>query len=98
MSIQEAVLYRLLCDRCGKQYEYDEQHIVFDTPAQAEDAVAGTNYDVDEEWHSEGGNHVCWDCIPHGPDWDEEHEACYEGKAELVCKWCNVRAEEATHV
>jgi hypothetical protein len=92
VTIKSAPYYWAVCDRCGDRHEYEEYTAWAD--ADTPDDMA-----QDSGWHVEGGNHICEDCIPHGPDWDEMHEAFFAGEVDaLVCGQCNPLAEEKTHV
>jgi hypothetical protein len=94
MSVKSATFHWLECDRCGCRVasEYGEG-MVHHEVREAEDAA------TDQDWHVEGGHHLCESCTPpHGPDWDGEHEEYFNGGPELDCPWCKTRAEEKTDV
>jgi hypothetical protein len=81
MSYGEQPYYWAVCDRCGYRAEYDE-YAAWSGKDQVDE------YADDAGWYVEDGHHVCDDCTPHGPDWDDEHEACAKGRAELECEGC----------
>lgn len=80
MTIRERPYYWVECDRCG-QKDDDE----FSAWYEADQAV-----EVAESsgWWVEDGHHICPDCEPHPPDWDDEHEAAARGDADLDCVFC----------
>ena len=90
MAIKSATFHWAVCDRCGARVEGEYgDGMVHEEPRQADDAA------TDQDWWVEDGHHVCEECIPHGPDWDEMHEAMSAGEIDtLICQWCSNRAEE----
>lgn len=83
MTIKSAPFYWAICDRCEHRHEYDMYSAWSD-----KDTV--DEYAEETGWHVEGGNHVCWLCIPHPPEWDEQHEDFATGQTNtLVCEWCH---------
>jgi hypothetical protein len=82
MSYQSSLYWWVLCDRCGKRHESYDDYEAWAEKDQADELAD------DSGWLVEGGNHLCEDCQPHGPDWDDEHEVCAEGRAELECEQC----------
>lgn len=90
MTIKSAPYFWAECDRCGESAAQGDYSAWRDPDSAEIEADGG-------DWYCEGGNHVCDQCMPHPPDWDDEHEACYEGKAELDCLYCRPRAEEKSN-
>lgn len=93
MSWQRKVvkLRAMVCDRCGKVLGEQDPELMW--WIRKRDAIEYATEDgwsfSARAWHVEGGNHVCPDCIPHEPDWDDEHEAAYvDGTVALDCEWC----------
>jgi hypothetical protein len=80
MTIKSAPFYWAVCDRCGQRHEYTD-YFAWD------DIDTVNEYADDSNWHVEGSNHICEECTPHGPDWDEAHEAAANG-APLDCALC----------
>lgn len=87
--IESKPFYWLRCDRCGETSTQDGDYRAWES---VESAYADA-YDAD--WSTEGGNHLCYDCQPHPPDWDDEHEAAFKGESELDCDYCSVHVWEA---
>lgn len=81
MTIKSAPFYWVECDRCGVSAEEGGDYASWGDAQQAAESAD------DAGFHIEGGNHVCENCIPHPPDWDDEHEAALNG-APLDCPWC----------
>ena len=86
--INSAMMHWVTCDRCGARVEGEYgEGMVHDDQTHAVDAAD------DQDWHCEGGNHLCEECTPHGPDWDDEHEDFAAGQSdELDCGWCRVKS------
>lgn len=63
MSIKSAPYYWVECDLCGAPLETSE-YTAWQAPDQAEDEAYYS------AWHIQGGNHLCYDCLPPTPDGD----------------------------
>jgi hypothetical protein len=84
MGTKSGLFFWAVCDRCGSRVdgEYGEG-MVHESEVQSNDAAD------DQDWHVEGGNHICYGCLPcHSPDWDEEHEEFARGGPDLDCPTC----------
>jgi hypothetical protein len=80
MSTQSAPFYWLTCDVCGVKSTDGSDQVAWQEPWMAEHEAANSG------WWLEGGNHVCWDCIPSEPDEPTEFEAALLGSPEVMDK------------
>ena len=57
MTLREAIYYTAVCDLCGKDHDHYE-YTAWGDAGQADEAAD------DSDWHVEGGNHICYYCVP----------------------------------
>lgn len=64
MTIKPVTFYVAECDLCGSRDDQGYDYAAWSDENGAEESV------VESEWHVEGGNHLCPDCIPTSPEDD----------------------------